>query len=553
MKRIITFLILVGMSLSAMLYAGCNGVGITSTTSSMPVGTTTATSAIGSDDLYYNETGLPIVKEPITLNILYPRQPYHGDFELMWFNTEILRLTNITLKYDLVEATGFEERKNLAFASGDYPDLFFVGTTKTDDMMYGPQGIIVNLSELVEKHAPVLSDLLADNENFRRMLTSPDGAIYSFPTYVDIERDLIRARPFFNKKWVDNLNLKLPTTLDELYEVLDAFKNDDPNQSGQADTIPLSCRYKPNYGVETYINAALGFVSRRHDIRNDTYHFVPMQPEYKEYLKYMNKLYANELLDTEYFTQDGSQLNAKVTELRVGMTDAGVNGLIADLDDVKQYIMLPALTSKTNEVPQWIGSTNELRGAGTFVMTDKCQYPEAAIKLLDFFFTQEGTRMVRVGPEYGKYEGIEGGWEIFTDESGKQNTRLHFEGFDGFWNFRGQHTPLNIPFFSSDDIIFLVIGQDPRNQFISDVVHGSGLLDIRRLDYPEIYFSEDEADTLAVIEADILSYIEEMDARFITGNRNIDDDWDNYIAEITRMGINEVISIRQEAYDRWNK
>jgi putative aldouronate transport system substrate-binding protein len=547
---------IISMLLSVLFISGCTESATTpsgTSTTAISTITTTTTGTEGSDALYYNETGFPIAKEPITISVLYPRNALHGDFTDMWFMKEIAKLTNITLIFNLVEAPGFEERKNLAFASGDYPDIFFLGISKIDDMMYGPQGILVDLSQLIEEYAPTLKGIFEDHIDYKKLLTSPDGSIYSVPTFVDIERDMLAGRFYINAQWIRNVGLDIPTNLDELYNVLKAFKNDDPNQSGEADTIPLSSLYRPDGGPEIYIMSALGYVSRRHDIINGEYRFVPMQEEYREYLTYMNKLYADGLLDMEYFTQDSAQIRAKVTEMRVGFSSLNPSDVVQDPEKYQQYTILPALTSAMNSKGMYPAQSKELRGAGTFAMTDKCKYPEAAIRLLDFFFTKDGTRMVRVGPEYGKYEGIDGGWEIYTDDKGVEQTRLKFPGFDGFWQFRHKHGPTSMPFYSSDDIIFLVIGQDPRNQWQSDKVYESGLLDVRRYAYPNIYFTVEESDILATIEVDIDNFIQEMDARFITGDRDIrqDREWDSYIAEINRMGIDEVIRIRQAAYDKW--
>lgn len=503
------------------------------------------------DEPYFNETGLPITSQPVTMTVLFPRRTWHGDFEGMWFIEELERRTNIALRFTLVDFSGWEERKNLAFASGDYPDIFLDGIQKVDDMTFGvQQGILVDVADLVYEHSPQMLQIFEDFQLYERLITAPGGAIYSIPAVNAVERDQIESRPFINRQWIENLGLQMPRTLDELYEVLYAFKHGDPNSTGQADTIPWSSRYThADNGPEALVMSALGFVSRRHDLVDGEYVYVPVQPEYREYLRFMNRLYGEGLLDPEYFTQDTATLNAKITQRRVGYMAANPAGLIAG-EDFREYTQPSALTSAWNQSPMWPEKSPEGRDWGVFAMTRRNPHPKAAIRLVDYFFTQEGTRMVRTGPEYGT-PGVNGGWELYYDDDGNLQNRLHFPGFDGFFAFRGQHSIMQAPYFSGDDITFIVIGRDPRNQFLTDAVFDSGLLDVRRPPYPDIYFTPEEIDRLAAIEIDLENYVQEMDARFITGGRSLDRDWDAYIETIERIGLSEMISIRQAAYDRW--
>ena len=99
-----------------------------------------------SAEVTVNKTGFPITSEKITLTVLFPRLPVHGDFDQMWFVKAIEEKTNIHLEFIGVDSEGFDEKKNLVLASGDYPDLFFNGITRSDEAIYGPQGIFVNLA-----------------------------------------------------------------------------------------------------------------------------------------------------------------------------------------------------------------------------------------------------------------------------------------------------------------------------------------------------------------------------------------------------------------------
>lgn len=70
--------------------------------------------------------------------------------------------------------------------------------------------------------------------------------------------------------------------------------------------------------------------------------------------------------------------------------------------------------------------------------------------------------------------------------------------------------------------------------------------------YPKVFFDKDEVDSLAKIETDMWDYIYRKRAEWIT-NGNIDTEWDDYLAELKRVGIDDWLEIKQGAYDRYQE
>ncbi|HML45213.1 MAG TPA: extracellular solute-binding protein [Clostridia bacterium] len=493
---------------------------------------------------YLNAQGYPIAKQAVEISVMYPRAPLNGDFNDMWFTKHVLEKTNIKLVWDAVESAGYEEKKNLALATGDYPDVFFVGITKNDENVFGPQGIFISWAEMIRTYAPNLQYQLDKNPIAAKSVRFPDGSIYAFPTFVDIERDRNGLSGFINAKWLEAAGLDMPTNLDELYIALKAFKEQDPNGNGKADEIPMVA-----YGSRLVVLSALGFVDPLHDVRDDQYLYVPMQPAYLDYLTYMNRLYVEGLLDPEFFLQTSEQINAKYAEMRAGMTHGTIYGLGVADEDWMQYQMIPALTSSANDVPMIREQSVLLRSAGCAAITDACPYPEAVVRLIDYFFTEEGLAAVRLGPKLGT-EGIEGGWELFENENGEMDSRIEIGSASGFWNWRMQHTPLNVPYLSSDLVSLVAIGADYRNQWLEDQIFASGHLDVLRFAYPEVNFTTEEQRTLSMF-IDLDNYVGQMEAKFIMGDVPLTE-WEHYLAQLERLNVQQMISVRQSAYDRWN-
>lgn len=493
----------------------------------------------------FNPTGLPIVKEPITVTLMYPRQPIHEDFNKMWFFEHLAERTNIRVETQMIEATGWEEKKALSFATGDLPDMFFTGLTVNDENMYGSQGLLIDLAPLIDQYAPETKALFEKYPEVRKTFSTPEGAIYSIPTFSDYKRDTATRRPYINAAWLEKLGLEVPTTVDELYTVLKAFKEGDPNGNGQADEIPLSGRFDGS--TKLVILQAFGYVEARHDVIDDKYVYVPMQPGYKEYLIYMNKLYSEGLLDKEFFSQKQEQVLAKEKSLLLGLTaDSGGYGNIGT-DNLEQFIIPPPMTSSVNSVPMTRKQPPYQRW-GTFAITNKAEHPEELIRLVDYLFTLEGSVAMRAGPELGVVSD-KAGYE-YTTVDGVETFITHYEGFPSFYAFRHTATPVNGPFYNGQTLGDYLTYNDPQQVWLTTKIMESGMVEAARYAYPEVKFTPQEQEKIASY-IDMDSYVDQMEAKFIMGETPISE-WDNYVNTLKNMGVDEMIRIRQDAYDRWN-
>ena len=147
---------------------------------------------------------------------------------LMW--KELEAKTNIHIEWETPALQNAAERVNLALASGELPDFFIKGVVKDSDITkYGTTGAFMPLEGLIEKYAPNISDVLKKKPEVRAAITSPDGHIYSLPRVVDYDLLGVGRFPMLNMKWIEKLGMKPPTTSDELYTLLKAFKEKDPN------------------------------------------------------------------------------------------------------------------------------------------------------------------------------------------------------------------------------------------------------------------------------------------------------------------------------------
>lgn len=528
-------------------------------TLAMLLSISTALAATGDEGLGYgfNPTGERIVDDEITVKVMYQRDARHGDFNNYWFIDYVAEKTGIRLEFELVEKAAWGERVSIAFATDDYPDVFMNGMTTTIINKYAEEGYLVNLEPLIKKYAPFTVSEYNKYPELVKEVYAADGGIYYLPSINASPRDLVTTYPsWINSQWLKNLNLEMPTTLDELYTVLKAIKTQDANLDGDPNNeIPV---VSSNGGkFSTLVISSLGYVDNRNAIADDRYVYVPTTETYKAYLKWMNRFYTEGLLDNEYFTSSGENLRAKESTGLAAMIDMTPYEVLAAT--YEEFKGLSPLTSDLNQTKMWPAQSACRLSWGTCVVTDKCQYPEAIVRLIDWFYTVDGSRAVRAGCEYGTWkdeQGVEYGWEIVTpaDQTadGHLIAKLHMGDYSSYWACRlGEIGPTNLPFNSTDAVNDIIIAGDKMNLWLYNQVMDSGVVAARTFSLPQLSFTDDES-TRKSVYLDLTNYVDNMESKFIKGALDIDANWEDFQEQLQKYDVNGMCEIYQAALDRYN-
>lgn len=502
---------------------------------------------------------LPLVDEPMTITVKYPKTSNHGDFDNCFYLKAVEKLTNIKLDVQGIDANGWDEKLALDFVSGDYSEIYLNGVSFNDAAVYGQAGMLRPLEDLLEQYAPNAVEILKLLPETRRNVTASDGHIYMMAAYDGTPRDMLMNGTYsqeVNGDWLAKAGLtETPSTLDGFYDMLVSFRDGDANGNGEADEIPYSFVYDGDgYNMPL---GAFGFVNLRHDVIDGQYVYVPAQENFRHYLEFMHKLYTEGLLDSKIFTQTTEEYNAKMSTGVIGvMPNSGA--AIIGLDEYLKTTSLKPMTSEYNETPVHPGRAQEVDKFG-MVITDKCSEEKAiaAIKLLDYFYSQEGTFLIKCGPEYGAWgDMIDGGYVRHENEDGTVSYELIFDHEkyqDSYYQFRIKNGLMNMPFFYTGAHAAVIIGGSADNNHVTEIVNESGMLAARRMGYPQMAtFTEDEQDILAPYVL-MDSYVDQMVARFITGEVEITDEtWNSYLEQLNMMDLDTLVEVRQAAYDRWN-
>ncbi|MBO3287191.1 ABC transporter substrate-binding protein [Paenibacillus sp. FSL M8-0228] len=498
-------------------------------------------------DANFNKTGLPIVKEAVTLKMVSPKAALAPDYSKMEIFKRLEKQTNVKIDWENIPDTDFAEKKNLLLASGDLPDAFYgAGFTDYDLINYGKDGTIIPLENLIDKYAPNLKALLDRRPDIKLAITAPDGHIYGLPSW---EENKLDTNPFFhviNKNWLDKLGLKLPQTLDEYTQALIAFKTKDPNGNGKADEIPLSFMHMQWCSDIAGIFGAFGLPDNLEHriVREGKVIFTATQPQYKEALKYIHdNWYKQGLIDPESFTQDAAQYLAK------GKTPDETLGSYVwwEVEEVvgpersKDYALLPPLKGPNGD--QMIGRNNGGGpGRGSFVITKENRYPAMTMRWIDQQYDPYMAAQIHWGPLDVVFK---------KDEKGKLVNLPLPKGVSA-GEFRQKVAPgTGNPGVITFDDFGKVVDMEPRAQKRAEYLEKYYIPYMKKENYPSIFFEPDELDKINRIEPELIKYVNTQRGKFIVDGE-VDEKWDSYVKTLEKMGLNELMEIYQKGLDRYN-
>ena len=384
--------------------------------------------APGAIPSYINLDGyFPIVKKGTNVSMTVswlPDQSFakHSDPSQIWYFAFVREAFNIDLKVT-PRAQG-AETKNLMFAAGDLPDIWMDGLSTNDIVNYGiSEKLIIPITQYINPTLmPRLSKVLNDDPSLKPPLVAPDSNIYGFPNFRS--KTLLHgpitgglSRPFFNKKWLDQLKLKVPETLDQYLAVLRAFKTLGP------DVLPDAGIFPQNNFCLVY--SALGFHwTAGHLItsvgtRNGNATFVYGDREiFPKFLETYITMYKEGLITPDFFTMEQNARNALLMAGKGGCISMPPNTSVAAALQF-DYVSAKPLTSALNNKIFWVGPNNYVN-PNLIVLTSKCKTPEAACRLYDYNYDMEDYILIMQGypdnnPKWNL--GMDPGWSIGINDN----------------------------------------------------------------------------------------------------------------------------------------
>ncbi|MCA1321662.1 extracellular solute-binding protein [Bacillus tianshenii] len=479
------------------------------------------------------ENSTLVSKDPMEMTIHLHYNNGNVVFDDNWKTFEVAaEKTNVSLKGVAPKSsTDSAEAFNLMVASGEIPDL--VQGSKVNLNKYGKEGAFLPLQDLIKEHAPNIQKYLDEMPEITKISNASDGNLYHIPFIADGEA---AEGWFVRQDWLDKLELEVPQTTEELYTVLKAFREQDPNGNGKKDEIPYFTRI--NYRVADLATLWGGFGSFY--IKDGKVAFGPYEKEFSDAMENIAKWYSEGLIDPEIFTRGNNARDELLgndiggaTHDWFGSTANYNNTLKSQIPDFNFVPMAPPENTKGNRVEPTIRSPfGNLSGVAIGYSNED---PVAAIKYLDFFFTEEGRRLMNYGVEGETYT-LEGGKPVFTEEvlsSSDIPGKLREIGaqviFPYHQDFEYEKQWMNpIAVQGAEDYI--------KNDYFMD-------------HYPFVTMTDEEEKLYNDLQPQIMTYINETMQKWILGAEDVD--YENFKSRLDQMGVKDLIKIHEDAYERY--
>lgn len=452
--------------------------------------------------------------------------------------------TGVKLEYQHPVSGQDKEQFNLIVADGNFPDLWEYDWNKDSAYPGGPtkaidDGIILDLTDLINEYAPNLRAYLDANPEADRAVKTDDGRYFTFPSLRESDAMCTSFGPMMRADWLKEAGLEAPETVDEWHTALTAFKE-------MGCPAPFTWNDKA-YGGNNPIAYAYG-TPGEFVVDDGKVVYGPAKPEYKEFLKTMAQWYKEGLIDKDVYAGGDDQTQAKMTTGRAGAIMAwcgsGLQAYIktgsAENPDYDLVGLKWPVLNKGDK-PQY-GYIDNLYYSGGIALGATCKDPVLATKLLDYGYSEQGSLLFNFGREGESYTMVDG-VPTYTD--------IILNNPDGLPIGEAMSKYIQANYQGPCVQSMGYQEQYFQMQQAKDAVKNWADAGSRQHKLPAVTPTQEEAAEYASIINDINTYRAEMTSKFILGTADVDTEFDKYIDTLNQFGLERATEIMQGAYERY--
>ena len=499
-------------------------------------------------------SSIALAKTP-TLKVLAVLDARSPKLETLSNFQRIEEETGVKIEWEYIPATAWDEQKSLILASGDLPDIFFgAKAMKTSDIMANVE-YFLPLQDLIAEYGQNIQAMWEAVPNTKIANTYPDGNIYSIG-HTMVSRPATEAAIYINKVWLDNLGLAMPTTVDELTEVLRAFRDQDANGNGDPnDEIPMIGRsLTSKYGPA----AMRGYFQADNCIEYDLavgedgrITYLPVTENYKAWVQWVHTLISEGLLNSDVVTIDSTRYKALQANDEVALCGVLTGYTHSNAGKwMDEYEVLDIAEGPYGKAYVAANKANMLSGISGWAsvsVTESCKEPEAAMKWINAFYDSLNGLQGYWGPmgEAIQDDG-DGTYSFIMDEA--KDAERGYKSYDNWYWGLGDGAP---GYISAEVEAAMEVSPNDVLKLYADEIYADNIRDESYI-YPPVILERKLNDKAAEIETDMEKMTKEMTAKWCVEG-GVEAEWDNYVAEMHKMGLDEYIEIYQNKLDEIRK
>jgi len=268
--------------------------------------------------------------------------------------------------------------------------------------------------------------------------------------------------------------------------------------------------------------------------------FYKATDEYKDMLEYMNKLFEEELIEQNIYTIEVDHFIANGSDGRYAAMNFFNPIDYFGTEVGSRYIPGNALEGPHGD-KMFSSVLSPVNSLGHFSITNVNENPEATIRWMDYFWSDEGQKMFFMGLEGETYEETDDGpelKEVITDNPDGLTIQEALAQY--IINPGGGHPIVDGPEYST--------APEFQPEDIENAEHNAPYL--AEEPWPFFFYEDDEQDRLDSIGTDLSKYVGEMEAAFVTGEKDFSE-WDEYLETLDKIGLEEYMEIQEAALERY--
>ena len=495
------------------------------------------------------EISLPISEDVLTYTYWLCYAPFAADL----INTDTMEgllvldtLQEITnIHFDMTAANGAAEQDNfnLMIAGGDYADIMFaMGYYSTGLEGAVEDGVIQDLANVLPEKCPTYWSYLSKDTSTLMAAYTDSGYM---PTICALTPEVAQevVGPVIRKDWLDEFGMAVPETYDELYDYLKKSYDEKGAiyEVPTTDGLFFDLAYGQNVNLDGY------------EVVNGQVEFGLAQDRAKDYFKFMNRIYTDGLMSQDFFSSTNADLGSQ-SRLDFGL---GLNSLVSTAanntsdimmnveGDAFEMAVLPYVSADGGEAH--VGESTLLgmmKDNDNWAFSADCDDIDLLLDLVEYLFSDDAYLLTNYGVEDVTYT---------LDSEGKPHyTDLIINNPDGLSYFFASYvyaTNAASSFFPFLNDMSRTFYDFTDNQW--QVYEDLRTLSDCAWNYPDYaVMTTDETAEYASIESDLSTFLDSKILEFITGSTDIDKAWDSYVDTLYSMGLQDMIDLKQAAYDR---
>jgi putative aldouronate transport system substrate-binding protein len=487
---------------------------------------------------------------PLSGNVAATRKSYA---ELTCYK-EMEKITGVKIDFQHVpDNPQAQEAFNLLIASGRYPDI--IEWNWLNGYAGGParaikDGLLLRLNDFIDKgFLPGFGKVLAEHPEWRRMISTDEGDIYCFPFLRGNPGLQTFSGPYVRKDYLGKLGLSTPKTIADWTNMFKAMKGKDLNGNGKADEYPFTSwlfgRGDESFG---YSGAFIGAFGITNGFYNDggTVKFGPLEPAYKEFLALMADWWKAGYIHPDTFTMaqaawDAQVINGNIASgvMLVGSGVGRITTLARPGNPKFEIVGVPYPSLQPGGKSAFGQMENAYPGGGSAAITTSCRDVSAALKALDYPYTEAGHMLFNFGKEGEQYDLVKG-YPKWRDEIIKP-TKLPLA------QSIAQHARSNFSGPFVQDIRYL-------EQYFALPEQKAAYETWSKEDHsrimPPVTPTQTESRRFGRIMTEVTTRLRTALAKVVTGAQPVSS-WDGFVAELKDLGIQEAVEIQQAALGRY--